>query len=104
MPFSFFGPLFTAPHASRQQGRQTADHRLLAKILFNFFGHVFFKWSFLLICNFLKSGDLNEEKVIDALIVLVFESTKVTQKGLICYISKERSSYLQYFVTYGHLN
>ena len=38
-------------------------------------GHVFFKWSFLLICNFSKSGDLNEEKVIDALIVLVFEST-----------------------------
>ena len=64
----------------------------------------FFKWSFLLICNFSKSGDLNEEKVIDALIVLVFESTKVTQKGLICHILKERSSYLQYFVTYGHLN
>ena len=72
--------------------------RLFAK------GHVFFKWSFLLICNFSKSGDLNEEKVIDALIVLVFESTKVTQKGLICHILKERSSYLQYFVTYGHLN
>ena len=64
----------------------------------------FFKWSFLLICNFSKSGDLNKEKVIDALIVLVFESTKATQKGLICHILKERSSYLQYFVTYGHLN
>ena len=64
----------------------------------------FFKWSFLLICNFSKSGDLNKEKVIDALIVLVFESTKVTQKGLVCHILKERSSYLQYFVTYGHLN
>ena len=64
----------------------------------------FFKWPFLLICNFSKSGDLNEEKVIDALIVLVFESTKVTQKGLIFHILKERSSYLQYFVTNGHLN
>ena len=77
------------------------SHNIIQK---NLLGHVFFKWSFLLICNFSKSGDLNEEKVMNALIVLVFESTKVTQKGLICHILKERSSYLQYFVTYGHLN
>ena len=52
----------------------------------------FFKWSFLLICNFSKSGDLNKEKVIDALIVLVFESTKVTKRIDLLYF--ERTKFL----------